>query len=132
MAKGKETTQRPFKGPKVTVSFDSGPGALPGGLVHGPPDVVASGQYLTRCEVGSKFAEYGSEVLAEIKLNEPGERGPRPLRERGPQRATVCGPGPGARGGQDRRPRVAGDIPDRSFAGEITGTQALSVRQPPR
>jgi len=35
-------------------------------------DVVASGLYLTMCEVGTKFAENGREVRAEIKLTEPG------------------------------------------------------------
>jgi hypothetical protein len=72
VAKGKETSHRPLNGLKVTVSFDPGPGLLPGGSVHVQPDVVAGGLYLTRCEVGAKFAEYGREVPAEIKLTEPG------------------------------------------------------------
>ena len=33
---------------------------------------MTSGLYLTRCEVGTKFAEHGREVNAEIKLTEPG------------------------------------------------------------
>jgi hypothetical protein len=70
--KGKETVHRLLERVKVTVDFNVGDG-IPAGesvLVHA--DVTASGLYLAKCEVTSKFAEYGREVCAEIKLTEPG------------------------------------------------------------
>lgn len=72
IAKGKETVHKLLDGLKVTVAFDDRGGVKPGGTVQVQPDVVAGGLYLTRCEVGTKFAEYGREVAAEIKLTEPG------------------------------------------------------------
>src|SRR5262249_50104565 len=72
VAKGKETVHKLLDGLNVTVSFGAGAQAEPGGTTWVQPDVVAGGLYMTRCEVGEKFAEYGREVTAEIKLTEPG------------------------------------------------------------
>jgi hypothetical protein len=71
VVKGKETVHDPLGGLKVTVGFDAR-GVTPGTAVQVLPDVVAGSLYLTRCEVGEKFADYGREVAAEIKLTEPG------------------------------------------------------------
>jgi len=72
VTKGKETFHKLLDGLKVTVSFDAGAGVPPGASVQVQPDVIADGLYLTRCEVGEKFAEYGREVPAEITLTETG------------------------------------------------------------
>ncbi|QJW99977.1 hypothetical protein [Frigoriglobus tundricola] len=72
ISKGKETVHRLLGDPKVTVSFDAGTGVAAGESFVVQADVVASGLYLTKCEVATKFSEYGREVCAEIKLTEPG------------------------------------------------------------
>jgi hypothetical protein len=72
IAKGKETIHRLLDGPKVTVSFADARGVGAGDSVVVQADVVAGGLYMTGCSVGTKFADYGREVLAEIKLTEPG------------------------------------------------------------
>ena len=72
IAKGKETVHKLLADPKVTVSFDAKDGIAPGGSVSVQADVSAGGLYLSRCEVGSKFADHGRGVNAEIKLTEPG------------------------------------------------------------
>jgi hypothetical protein len=72
VTKGKETHHKLLDGLTVTVSFDAGAGVAPGGSVQVQADVAADQLYLTRCEVGEKFAEYGREMPAEIILTETG------------------------------------------------------------
>ena len=72
IVKEKEFVHRPLDGLKVAVSFATKDIVKPGGSVVVQPDVVAGGLYMTRCEVGTKFVEYGREVSAEINLTEPG------------------------------------------------------------
>jgi hypothetical protein len=72
VVKGKETVHRLLADLKVSVELDA-PGAVGAGAsVTVRPDVVAGALYLTRCEVGTKFEDYGREVRAEIRLTEPG------------------------------------------------------------
>lgn len=72
IAKGKETAHRLLDKVRVTVSIDPSDAATTGESVMVSADVVADGLYLTKCEVGTKFAEYGRESRAVIKLTEPG------------------------------------------------------------
>ena len=72
VVKGQVTTHKLLDGLKATVNFKAGDEITPGSSVQVQPDVVAGGLYLTRCEVGEKFANYGREVEAEIRLTEPG------------------------------------------------------------
>jgi hypothetical protein len=72
IAKGKETVHRLLDNPKVTIAVEAGDGVAPGDSVIVQADVVSGSLYLTQCEVGEKFAEYGRGVLAEFKLTEPG------------------------------------------------------------
>lgn len=71
VAKGKETAHNLLDGLKVAVSFDD-KGVAAGDAVFVQGDVVAGSLYMTRCEIVEKFADYGREVGAEIKLTEPG------------------------------------------------------------
>ena len=72
VTKGRESLHKLLDGLKVTVWFDAGAGVLPGGSIQVQPDVIADGLYLTRCEVGEPFAQYGREMPAEITLTETG------------------------------------------------------------
>jgi hypothetical protein len=72
VVKGKETVHRLLADPKVLVSVEAPDGVGAGASVTVRPDVVAGGLYLTNCEVGTKFAEHGREVRAQIQLTEPG------------------------------------------------------------
>lgn len=72
VTKGKELVHDLLAGLKVTVNFDARDGVAAGAAVQVQPDVVAGSLYMTRCEVGERFADHGREVGAEIRLTEPG------------------------------------------------------------
>jgi hypothetical protein len=72
VAVGRAVVHQPLDGLKVSVTLDAAGGVAPGDSVLVYPDVTAGRLYLTRCEVAEKHAEHGRELLAELKLTEPG------------------------------------------------------------
>jgi len=67
---GAGTVHRLLDGLRVAATIDAA--AAPGGAVQVQSDVHAGGLYLTACEVADRFAGRGREVMAEIRLTEPG------------------------------------------------------------
>lgn len=72
ITKGKELVHRLLDKPKVTIAVDADGGVTAGESVIVQADVTAGPLYLSKCEVGTKFSEYGRDALAEIRLTEPG------------------------------------------------------------
>lgn len=71
VAKGKQAIHKPVDGLRITISFDSATVA-PGESMFVSPNIVAGPMWLTQCEVGDRYAQYGREVPAEIRLTEAG------------------------------------------------------------
>lgn len=72
VAKDRETVHQLLDGLKVTVNLDVTGEVSAGDAVMVQGDVVAGGLYMTTCEIVEKFADYGRQMGAEIKLTEPG------------------------------------------------------------
>jgi hypothetical protein len=72
VGRGREAAHEPLAGPKLSVTHNAGAGAAPGESVVAEPGVAAGDRYLTKCEVGTRFAASGREAVALIELTEPG------------------------------------------------------------
>jgi hypothetical protein len=73
VTQGRETVHEPLAGLKLSVTHDAEAGVAPGGSVLIHPDVTAAnGLYLSKCQVGTRFAASGREVAALIELTAPG------------------------------------------------------------
>jgi hypothetical protein len=73
VTRGRETIHEPLGGLKLSVTHDAEAGVAPGGSALARPDVTAAnGLYLSKCEVGTRFAATGREATAFIELTAPG------------------------------------------------------------